>query len=60
MDEVVAWSPRVKLGAMFSNFTETTSIRLNGVIPEREAIAMPGLAERIVQSGTGWWNAASC
>ncbi len=51
MDEVVAWSPRVKFGAMLSNFTETTSIRLNGVIPEREAIAMPGLAERIVQGG---------
>jgi putative ABC transport system permease protein len=49
MPDVVASSPRLKLGAMFSNFTETTSIRLNGVIPEREAAAMPKLAERIVQ-----------
>jgi putative ABC transport system permease protein len=47
--DVVAWSPRVKLGAMFSNFTETTNIRLNGVIPEREAAAMPMLAGRVVQ-----------
>jgi len=39
MDSVVAHSPRLKFGAMFSNFTETTSIRLNGVIPEREAAA---------------------
>jgi putative ABC transport system permease protein len=46
---VVAWSPRLKFGAMFSNFTETTSIRLNGVLPEREAAAMPMLARRLVQ-----------
>jgi len=49
MKEVVAWSPRVKFGAMFSNFTETTNIRLNGVMPEREAAAMPMLAGRMVQ-----------
>jgi putative ABC transport system permease protein len=49
VDEVVAWSPRLKFGAMFSNFTETTSIRLNGVLPEREAAAMPMLAGRLVQ-----------
>src|SRR5512135_221818 len=49
MQDVVAWSPRVKFGAMFSNFTETTNIRLNGVIPEREAAAMPMLAGRLVQ-----------
>jgi len=49
MDDVVAWSPRLKFGAMFSNFTETTSIRLNGVIPEREAAAMPMLPGRLVQ-----------
>lgn len=48
MADVEAWSPRVKFGAMFSNFTETTSIRLNGVLPEREAAAMPKLAERLV------------
>jgi putative ABC transport system permease protein len=46
---LVSSSPRLKFGAMFSNFTETTSIRLNGVIPEREAAAMPMLAGRIVQ-----------
>jgi putative ABC transport system permease protein len=49
IDDVVAWSPRLKFGAMFSNFTETTSIRLNGVLPEREAAAMPMLAGRLVQ-----------
>jgi putative ABC transport system permease protein len=50
MGDVVAWSPRLKLGAMFSNFTETTNIRLNGVIPEREAATVPLLPERLVQS----------
>ena len=48
MPEVEAASPRLKFGAMFSNFTETTSIRLNGIVPEREAAAMPALAERLV------------
>jgi len=46
--EIAAWSPRLKFGAMFSNFTETTSIRLNGIVPEREAAAMPDLAKRLV------------
>jgi len=49
---VVAFSPRLKFGAMFSNFTETTSIRLNGVLPEREEAAMPMLRGRIVQGSS--------
>jgi putative ABC transport system permease protein len=49
MKDVLASSPRLKFGAMFSNFTETTSIRLNGVIPEREAATVPLLPERMVQ-----------
>jgi putative ABC transport system permease protein len=49
MSDVVAWSPRLKLGAMFSNFTETTNIRLNGVIAEREAATVPLLAERLIE-----------
>ena len=48
MPEVEAVSPRLKFGAMFSNFTETTSIRLNAIIPQREAAAMPAIAERLV------------
>ena len=49
MDNVEAYSPRVKFGAMFSNFTETTNIRLNAVIPEREAATAPLLAKRIIE-----------
>ena len=48
MPQVEAWSPRIKLGAMFSNFSETTSIRLNGVIPDKEAATCPELAQRII------------
>ncbi|MBI4502609.1 MAG: ABC transporter permease [Gemmatimonadetes bacterium] len=45
--EVEVYSPRVKLGAMFSNYLETTSIRLNGVDPEREFATVPLLPSRI-------------
>jgi putative ABC transport system permease protein len=45
--DVVAWSSRVKFGAMFSNFAETTSIRVNGVDPVREAATTPLLAGRL-------------
>jgi putative ABC transport system permease protein len=49
MKDVAAFSPRLKFGAMFSNFTETTSMRLNGVVPEREAATVPLLPGRLVQ-----------
>ena len=45
--EIIAHSKRVKLGAMFSNFTENTSIRLNGVDPLAEDATVPGLRQRI-------------
>jgi putative ABC transport system permease protein len=45
---VDTWSPRVKFGGMFSNFAETTSIRVNGVDPVREAVTVPMLQGRLV------------
>ena len=45
--EILAYSKRVKLGAMFSNFTENTSIRLNGVDPAAEDATVPGLRQRM-------------
>jgi len=39
--EIEAWSPRIKFGGMFSNFLETTNIRVNGVDPERESRTVP-------------------
>jgi putative ABC transport system permease protein len=48
-DDIAAWSPRIKLGAMFSNFAETTSVRLNGVDPEREIATCPELSNRVIE-----------
>jgi putative ABC transport system permease protein len=45
--EVAAFSERVKFGAMFSNFTETTNIRINGVVPEREFATCSAMTTRI-------------
>jgi putative ABC transport system permease protein len=47
--DVQTWSPRVKFGGMYSNFVETTSVRVNGVDPPREAATVPLLAGRIVE-----------
>ena len=44
---VAAYSKRVKLGAMFSNFTENSSIRLNGIDAAAEDAAVPALRQRI-------------
>ncbi len=49
MPEVEAYSERLKLGAMFSNFTVTTSIRVNGVDPDREAATTPLLPGRLLE-----------
>jgi putative ABC transport system permease protein len=49
MPEIDAYSERVKLGAMFSNFTETTSIRVNGVDPAKEAATIPLMPGRLIE-----------
>jgi putative ABC transport system permease protein len=46
--EVAAYAPRIKLGAMLSNFTETTNIRINAVDPEREVKVCPAIGDRIL------------
>ncbi len=46
---VIAYSPRVKFGGMFSNFSETTSVRINGVDPEKENATLPMLQSRIAE-----------
>lgn len=50
---VETWSPRVKFGGMFSNFTETSSIRINGVDPAREAATTPLLPGRMAEGPKG-------
>ena len=51
--EVAAFSPRLKFGGMFSNFVETTNIRLNGVYPDRELKTVPLLSTRISEGKAG-------
>ncbi len=48
MPQLAAWSQRIKFSAMFSNFTETTGIRLNGIDPVREAATCPLLPGRLI------------
>jgi putative ABC transport system permease protein len=53
MPEIESYSERVKFGAMFSNFNETTSVRVNGIDPVREAATTPLMPGRIVQGRRG-------
>lgn len=53
LDAVQTYSPRVKFGGMYSNFVETTAIRINGVDPEREAATVPLLPGRISEGRKG-------
>jgi putative ABC transport system permease protein len=46
--EIEAYSPRIKFGGMFSNFTETSSIRLTAVYPEKEFRTTPLLPTRVM------------
>lgn len=46
---IEAYSPRLKFGGMFSNFAETTNIRLVAVYPEREFATAPLLPTRIIE-----------
>lgn len=48
-DDIEAWTSRIKFGAMFSNFNETTSIRLNAVDPEKEVATSPLLPGRLIE-----------
>jgi putative ABC transport system permease protein len=47
--EIASYSPRIKFGAMFSTFVETTNIRLNGIDPERELATVPLLSGRVLE-----------
>jgi putative ABC transport system permease protein len=47
--DIEAYSPRLKFGGLFSNFSESTNIRLNGIYPDREFKTVPLLTVRIVE-----------
>jgi putative ABC transport system permease protein len=46
---IEAYSMRIKFGGMFSNFAETTNVRLNGVYPDDEIKTVPLFSERILE-----------
>ncbi|HBB16771.1 MAG TPA: ABC transporter substrate-binding protein [Syntrophus sp. (in: bacteria)] len=46
--EIASWSPRIKFGGMFSNFTETSSIRITAIDPEKEFRTAPLLPARVM------------
>ena len=45
--DIKAWAPRIKLNAMLSNFTDTTSIRLNAISPDKEVLVCPDVGTRM-------------
>ncbi len=47
IDQVTASSPRIKFGAMLSNYKETTNVRLTAIEPEREMATVPLLVQRL-------------
>jgi putative ABC transport system permease protein len=48
LPDVEAYSPRIRLGGMISNYVETTNIRLYGISPEREFLTVPLLPKRLM------------
>lgn len=62
--DIEASSPRLKFGGLFSNFAESTNVRLNGVYPEREFKTVPLLTSRITEgkkpSGKGRFSSRPC
>jgi putative ABC transport system permease protein len=51
--EIAAYSERIKFGGIFSNFAETTNIRINGVYPDKEFATCPELLTRIMDGEKG-------
>ena len=51
MPEIEAYSPRIKFGAMISNYAQTSNIRLSAVRPEMEQRTVTDLVRRIKTTG---------
>jgi len=45
--EISAYSPRIKFGAMISNYAQTSNIRMSAVYPQMENRTVPEFAKRI-------------
>jgi len=49
--QIDSYAPRIKLGAVLSNYLETTNIRLNAIKPDSEIRVCPALRERFTFKG---------
>ena len=47
---VAAFSPRIKFGAMISNYAQTSNIRLTAIRPDREMKTVTDLSKRVARS----------
>ena len=47
--DIEVFSPRIKFGGVFSNYMESTNIRLNAVDPDKEFAVVPLLSSRILK-----------
>lgn len=45
--EVVAYSPRIKFGAMISNYAQTSNVRMSAIYPKMENRTVPEFVKRI-------------
>ncbi|MDI6804132.1 MAG: FtsX-like permease family protein [Bacteroidota bacterium] len=45
--EIAAFSPRIKFGAMISNYIQSSNIRLTAIYPDLESNTLPDLIKRI-------------
>ncbi|HAX62086.1 MAG TPA: ABC transporter substrate-binding protein, partial [Elusimicrobia bacterium] len=50
--EIKAYSPRIRFGAMASNYVQTTGMRFTAVYPEKESKTCPSLVERIKEGNS--------
>lgn len=50
LDGVAAFSPRIKFGAMISNYAQTSNIRLTAIRPDREQATVTDLAKRVTRT----------
>ncbi|PKN07061.1 MAG: ABC transporter substrate-binding protein [Deltaproteobacteria bacterium HGW-Deltaproteobacteria-8] len=53
--QIAGYAPRIKVGAMLSNFMETTSVRITAIDPDKELVVSPALPDRIKSKA---WNKA--
>lgn len=50
---IESFAPRLKLGAVLSNFVESTNVRLTAVDPVKEPLVCPGIRARLVDASPG-------